>query len=170
VNNQSESEFRTGRLTAERLSGVHLIDLTELHLDPEVMRHLGGVRSPSATETYLTANLDHWDQHGFGLWVLRTHDGAFAGRAGIRRIEVEGVPEVEIAYTLRRGLWRQGLGTEIAQSLIVIWRSRRLSPSLIGIASLANDASRRILAKVGFSHERDATYHGEAVALYRTWL
>ena len=55
------------------------------------MRYVGGVRSPEATRAYLTTNLEHWDRFGFGLWVLRTRDGKFAGRAGIRHVVVEGV-------------------------------------------------------------------------------
>ena len=163
-------DFRTERLTAERLAAGHLADLTALHLDPEVSFFLGGVRSPAQTEDYLDTNLAHWREHGHGLWVLRTADGAFAGRAGLRHIEVEGVPEMEIAYTFRRDLWRQGLATEIAQALVAIWRTARLSPSLIGIASLANAGSRRVLEKVGLRYERDAAYHGDVVALYRTRL
>jgi RimJ/RimL family protein N-acetyltransferase len=162
--------FKTERLSAERLSHAHLADLTELHLDPEVTRHLGGVRSPAKTAEYLDDNLAHWDRHGFGLWVLRAADGAFAGRAGIRHIEVESAPEVELAYTLRRDVWGRGLATEIAQALVAIWRERRLSPSLIGIASLDNAASRGVLVKAGLVYEREAAYHDAAVALYRTML
>jgi hypothetical protein len=82
--------FETTRLSAERLSEGHLAELVALHLDPHVMRFVGGVRSPEATRAYLTANLEHWDRFGFGLWVLRTRDGKFAGRAGIRHVVVEG--------------------------------------------------------------------------------
>jgi hypothetical protein len=80
----SMEHFSTSRLTAERLHEGHLADLVALHLDPDVSRYLGGVRSPEETETYLTVNIAHWERHGFGLWVLRTHTGEFAGRAGIR--------------------------------------------------------------------------------------
>jgi RimJ/RimL family protein N-acetyltransferase len=160
-------DFRTERLTAERLSADHLADLVPLHLDPEVCRHLGGVRSPAETEGYLKANLAHWDEHGFGLWVVRTLDGRFAGRAGIRHVEVEGAPEIEIAYTFRRDLWGQGLATEAAQALVAIWRERRLSRSLVGIVDLPHTASRRVMEKIGLVYERDATYHDSDVALYR---
>jgi Acetyltransferase (GNAT) domain len=87
--------FETARLRAERLRENHLADLITLHLDPHVMRHLGGVRSPETTRAYVTANLEHWDRFGFGLWVLRTRDGEFAGRAGIRHMVVEAVPKSE---------------------------------------------------------------------------
>lgn len=97
--------FSTQRLIAEKLREDRLADLVALHLDPEVSRYLGGVRSAEATNAYLATNMAHWDQHGFGLWALRTSDGAFAGRAGIRHILVDGIDEIEIAYTFKREFW-----------------------------------------------------------------
>jgi RimJ/RimL family protein N-acetyltransferase len=115
--------FETTRLSAERLREGHLAELVALHLDPHVMRYVGGVRSPEATRAYLTANLEHWDRFGFGLWVLRTHDGKFAGRAGIRHVVVEGVPEVEVAFTFQRSYtaWvMNGHGATCRLRLVII--------------------------------------------------
>jgi RimJ/RimL family protein N-acetyltransferase len=159
--------FATPRLSAEPLDPKHLGDLIALHLDPEVSRHLGGVRSPEVTAAYLETNLAHWAAHGFGLWIVRAKDGAFAGRVGLRHTAVEGVAEVEIAYTFKREFWGQGLATEVAEALTAFWRERLAFPSLIGIASTANVASRRVLEKSGFVYERAAAYHGEAVVVYR---
>lgn len=94
--------FATLRLTAVRLGDGDLGDLTALHLDPEVSRFLGGVRTPQVTAAYLEANLRHWTDNGVGLWTLRARDGTFVGRAGLRRVLLEGVPELEIAYALAR--------------------------------------------------------------------
>ncbi|WXU30231.1 GNAT family N-acetyltransferase [Bradyrhizobium symbiodeficiens] len=80
----SMDRFVTDRLTAERLNESHLADLVARHQNPDVSRYLGGVRTPEVTTTYLATNMAHWDQHGFGLWVLRAKEGAFAGRAGTR--------------------------------------------------------------------------------------
>ncbi|MBB4423481.1 RimJ/RimL family protein N-acetyltransferase [Bradyrhizobium sp. CIR48] len=111
------NRFSTDNLNAERLNESHLADLVALHLDPEASRYLGGVRSAEATEKYLVANMAHWDQYGFGLWTLRTKDGAFAGRAGIRHILVNDVDEIEIAYAFVRGVWGRGFASEIATAL-----------------------------------------------------
>lgn len=97
--------FATARLAAEKLDEAHLNDLTRLHLGPEVSLYLGDVRSPRASKTYLDTNLAHWAEHGFGLWVLRTRDGAFVGRAGLRHIELESSRAIEIAYSLVRTHW-----------------------------------------------------------------
>ena len=119
--NPRMDSFATARLNATKLAREDLPDLVQLHLDSEVSRFLGGVRRPSATATYLETNLRHWADHGVGLWTLRTDDGAFVGRAGLRHVEVSGVPELEIAYTFVRSAWGQGLATEIAHALVALW-------------------------------------------------
>jgi RimJ/RimL family protein N-acetyltransferase len=108
--------FATDRLIAERLREDHLADLVALHLDPDVSRYIGGVRAPEATKAYLATSIAHWDQHGFGLWALRTPAGEFTGRAGIRRTVVDDVPEFEILYALMRDFWGRGLASEIASA------------------------------------------------------
>lgn len=160
-------QFSTDRLTAERLSEDHLADLVALHLDPDVSRYLGGVRSAEVTKTYLATNMAHWDQHGFGLWALRTKDGAFTGRAGIRHILVDGIDEIEIAYTFKRDIWGQGLASEIATALTDIGLSRLKLPSLIGLVFVAHGASRRVLEKTNYLLEKITTHHGEDVVIYR---
>src|SRR5215510_12142576 len=141
--------FSTPRLSAERLHEGHLADLVALHLDQQVSRYLGGVRSPDATRTYLSVNMAHWDRHGFGLWTLRTRTGEFAGRAGLRHVVVEGVEDVEIAYAFRRTLWGQGLASEISTALVDIGSSQLELSSLVGLVSPENRASRRVLEKSG---------------------
>lgn len=161
------NKFSTTRLAAERLNESHLADLVALHLDPDVSRYLGGVRAAEATKQYLTVNMAHWDQHGFGLWVLRTKDGVFAGRAGIRHIVVDDIDEIEIAYTFKREFWGQGLASEIATALTDIGLSQLELPSLIGLVFVANGASRRVLEKANYVLEKSTIHRGEDVVIYR---
>jgi RimJ/RimL family protein N-acetyltransferase len=161
--------FSTARLTAERLDPAHLDDLILLHLDPEVSRFLGGVRTADNTAGYLQTNLRHWDGHGFGLWVLRTGDGAFAGRAGLRYLQLDGVRELEIAYTFIRPLWGQGLATEVAHALVQIWRTTLADPSLMAIVDKGHQTSNAVLLKTGFDYERDTLVHGVPVGVFRQY-
>lgn len=163
----SLDHFSTDRLSAEKLREDHLADLVALHLDAEVSRYLGGVRSAEKTEDYLTVNMAHWDQHGFGLWALRTKDGAFAGRAGLRHIMVDGVDEIEIFYAFTRSLWGRGFASEIATALTRIGLSQIELPSLVGIVYVGNGASRRVLEKSNYLLERSTNRHGEDVVIYR---
>jgi RimJ/RimL family protein N-acetyltransferase len=159
--------FKTLRLRATRLSHEDLPDLVQLHLDEEVSRFLGGIRSPEATAAYLKVSLRHWNQHGFGLWALRTEDGAFVGRAGLRRIEIEDTPELEVAYTLARTSWGSGYATEVTRALVEVWRHRRLGPTLVGVVMKGHQRSEHVLLKSGFAYERDAIFHGETCGIFR---
>jgi len=94
-------------------------------------------------------------------------DGAFAGRAGIRHVLVEGVDEIEIAYTFKRSLWGQGFASEIAKVLTRIGLSQLRLPSLIGLISVENAASRRVVERLNYKLERRAVHKDEDVVLYR---
>lgn len=159
--------FSTNRLIAERLREDHLADLITLHLDPETSRYLGGVRSAETTERYLVTNMAHWDRHGFGLWTLRTKDGIFAGRAGLRHIMVDDIDEIEIFYAFTRSVWGRGYASEIAAAMTQIGLSQLALRSLIGIVNVANGASRRVLEKSSYLLERSTNSRGEDVVIYR---
>lgn len=163
----SIDRFVTERLTAERLREADLADLVALHLDPEVSRHLGGVRSAETTKEYLDVNMAHWDRYGFGLWALRTSDRAFAGRAGLRHILVDDIDEIEIAYAFTRNLWGRGLAGEIATAMTRIGLSQLALTSVVGIVHVGNGASRRVLEKSNYLLERSTNRQGEDVVIYR---
>ena len=159
--------FRTARLHAERLSPGHLAELCAMHRDARVMATLGGVRSDAVTREYLAANLNHWERHGYGLWVLRDKAGRFLGRAGIRHLTIEGEPEIELAYSFLNDYWGRGLATEIASALLgMAWTKLSLS-NLVAVTLVINVASQRVMQKVGFSFERALDYHDLPHMLYR---
>jgi RimJ/RimL family protein N-acetyltransferase len=161
--------FSTPRLITERLSPAHLDELVALHRDAAVMRHLGGVHTPEQTDAYLKVNLDHWDRFGFGIFVLREPDGGFAGRAGLRHLDVDGADEVEIAYTFAQALWGRGYASEIARALAPRAFETLGLKSLVGVTTIDNHASRRVLAKVGFVVERNWMHRGHSVMIHRLW-
>jgi RimJ/RimL family protein N-acetyltransferase len=159
--------FQTARMRAERLRPDHLAELRAMHRDARVMATLGGVRSDMGTQSYLAANLSHWERHGYGLWVLRDEAGRFLGRAGIRHLMIEGEPEIELAYALLIEFWGRGLATEIATALLRIAWTHLSLPSLVSWTGNANLPSQRVMQKVGFSFERTLDYEGEPCVLYR---
>jgi len=94
--------------------------------------------------------------------------GEFAGRAGIRQVVVDDEEEVEIAYTFKRNLWGRGLASEIANALTRLGLLQLKLPSLVGLVSVENAASRRVLEKSDFTLERSTMYHGAKVVIYRS--
>ncbi|MGH0028712.1 MAG: GNAT family N-acetyltransferase, partial [Myxococcota bacterium] len=161
--------FQTTRLEAERLAAHHLADLIEFHRDPGVMAELGGVRDEEQTSRYLSRNLEHWAEHGFGVWMLRERGGGSGciGRAILRYLPLDGVNELEIGFALYPRFWGRGLATEVAEACTAFaWRDLD-APSLIGVTTPANHASRRVLCKIGLHFEREIEMEETRCLLYR---
>ncbi len=159
---------RTDRLVGERLRAEHFDELHRLHQDHRVMATLAGVRSAAETRQMLRANLDHWERHGFGLWLFRDPaDGRFVGRGGLRRVHVGGNDEVEVAYALAADSWGRGLATEIARASVAVGFERLGLPDLVCFTLTTNRASRRVMEKAGFGYERDIVHADLPHAFYR---
>ena len=150
------SSFTTQRLRAVRLQTADLDELRRMHTDPAVMAHLGGVRDERQTRDYLEVNLRHWRDFGFGLWIVYERRGFDPiGRALLRYLRVDGVDELEIGYALYQPYWGRGLATEIATACIDYGRRHLAGQRFFALVSPGNDASRRVLQKVGLQYLRE---------------
>lgn len=165
---ESVETFETERLHAERMGPAHFDDLQRLHSDPRVMATLGGVRSEVQTRSLILANEEHWQRHGYGLWVFRdAATDAFTGRGGLRHLEVGGRAEIEVAYALVAELWNRGLATEMAVAFVRIAFDELHIDSLVCFTQPTNLASRRVMEKAGFRYERDIVHAGLPHVLHR---
>lgn len=165
---RAPDRFETPHLTAERLTPAHLADLDRMHQDAGMMATMGGVRSTEETEEYLAINLSHWERHGFGVWILRDRaTGALAGRAVLRAQPFDGRPETSLGYALLPECWGRGWATEAARALVAIGSSELGRPSLVAVTLPGNHASQRVLAKVGFTYERDVIHAEVPHRLFR---
>jgi RimJ/RimL family protein N-acetyltransferase len=151
------------RFTSPRLQGVRLkpsdaATLRRLHADAEVMAMIGGVRSPEASDAWLTRNLAHWDREGFGQWMLHTSKGPI-GRGGLRRIDpCVGEDLVEVGYVLEREAWGHGYATEATVAFVELARSHYGLDQLGAITLEGNASSVSVLEKCGFTFERSVDH------------
>ena len=161
--------FSTARLRAERLTPGHLAELRDMDRDPQFMALLGGPRDEAETAAYLARNLQHWDDYGFGLWMLReVGKPRVVGRALLRHLLIEGRDEVELGYGFHPEFWGRGLATEVATACLQVGRERLRLPSVVAITRPANAGSQRVLTKVGLVYERDVTHEGILHLLFRS--
>ncbi|MEV5000404.1 GNAT family N-acetyltransferase [Nocardioides sp. LML1-1-1.1] len=58
----------------------------------------------------------NYAEHGFGLWVIETHEGRFVGDCGLT-IQYVDEPHVEVGYRVHPDLRGQGLATEAAAAV-----------------------------------------------------
>jgi ribosomal-protein-alanine N-acetyltransferase len=136
--------------------------------DEEYMALLGGTRDVAATRAYMDRNLKHWQDYGYGLWILRDTAGHVAGRCVLRHLDVEGIDEVEIGYGLHSQYWGKGLATEVARELLRLGLDELGRPSIVAITRPVNVGSQRVLEKTGLAYERDVNYEGMLHRLYRS--
>ena len=143
--------LHTPGLVLRRFSADDLDAIGAVFGDPEVMRYVGSSRAPWSPEKVRDA-LDrvdaHWREHGFGpLAVVEQGAGVVVGECGLQLLE-EG-PDIELAYTLARGVWGRGYATEAAAAALK-WGFGVLDLArIVGVTYPENVASQRVLEKVG---------------------
>ena len=161
--------FTTARLVAERLTRDHFDEVLRMHRDPEVMASLGGIRDEQQTETYFVKNLKHWDEYGFGLWIVRQRrEDEIAGRAVLRHLIVDGVDEIEVGYAFYAAYWGRGLATELAIACVAFGKNELGWSTIVGVTSPTNFKSQRVLQKAGLAYEREFMHEGHVASLFRT--
>lgn len=165
---RDQPELQTARLRARPIGDHDFGALLAMHQDPRVMATLapaghpfGGMLDAEETRRYLRGNLEHWRDHGFGLWIFRLGvDDEVVGRAGLKRTNILGKPEVELAYALRSEYWRAGYATEMATAVLDWGFAPGGLDEVVCFTATTNGASRRVMARLGFHYERDFAHAG----------
>lgn len=163
--------FQTERLSGERVGPSHFEMICLLHHDPLVMRTLspdGDILPDDMTRRGLLDAEEHWERHGFGLWVFRDRrDGAFVGRGGLKVYRIDEQDVVGLAYAVVSSRWGQGYATEMAEASLSTGFDR-LGLSEIDTWTLpVNRASQRVMEKLGFRYDREFVFAGLTHRYYR---
>jgi RimJ/RimL family protein N-acetyltransferase len=108
--------------------------------------------------------LDDWEREGYGMWIVEVAaTGTVIGHAGLQRLE--GTDDIELGYYLGRPAWGQGYATEAARACLTFGFGPAGLSRIVAVVRTENDASRRVLRKLGFRHERDGTFYGAEASL-----
>jgi RimJ/RimL family protein N-acetyltransferase len=169
---EAKSRFPTN-LTTERLAlgcvrAEELSDYLAFYRNERTAATLGGVKTDDWVRQWLDRQLEHWAQHGFGLWTMRARaSGEFLGRGGLRFAKVEGQHEVELGYGLLPEYWGLGLAAEMShEALRLGFEVLRLN-SIVSFTLPTNLNSRRVMEKAGLRYERDIVWADLPHVLYR---
>jgi RimJ/RimL family protein N-acetyltransferase len=137
-----------------------MVPMSVINADPEVMRWIGdgSIRDEQQTKAGIEAWERDWDRRGFGLFALELRaTGELTGFTGLAVPEFlpEVMPAVEIGWRLGRPFWGQGLATEAARAALRFGLVDRGLERIVSIAQVGNDASERIMAKLGMRLQRE---------------
>jgi RimJ/RimL family protein N-acetyltransferase len=160
--------LRTGRLVMTPVNGADLPDLRAIKAAPQVFAvMLGGVRNAAQTAEDLAQDVQHWGQHGYGIWAVR-ESGRFVGITGLtHRPDGRGV-------ALRFALWPEaqgrGLAREAALAALRFGHDRANLRRVVAVARESNFGSRMILAGIGMREIETFAQRGYAMVLYESLM
>lgn len=151
--------LETKRLILRHLVMDDLDELYALYRDPEITRYI-----PDAPRSREEAQEElEWHMHGhprhpeLGLWAtIHKESGKFIGRCGLLPWEIDSQQEVEVAYTIARAYWRQGLGSEAAQAILQYGFEKLNLSRLICLVDEENIASQKVAEKMGMRFEKES--------------
>ena len=145
--------LRTSRLLLRPWRDEDIAAFAEMSADPIVMEYLLPLshRGLSA-EAWVAQARAHWDEHGFGQWVVELLDVAnFIGVVGLGVVSYEAAftPAVEVAWRLARPFWGRGYTTEAARAALDYGFGELGLTEIVAVTVPANQRSRRVMERVG---------------------
>jgi [ribosomal protein S5]-alanine N-acetyltransferase len=123
------------------------------------------VRLPLAESLRRWADrLDGWARDGFGMWIVEVRaTGSVIGHAGLQRLH--GTDDVELGYYLGRAAWGQGYATEAGRAGLAYGFETCGLRRIAAVVRPENHASRHVLEKLGFRHERAGVFYDPDASL-----
>ena len=151
--------LETKRLVLRRQVLQDLDALWGLYCDPEITRYI-----PDAPRSREEAKEElEWHMNGhprfpeLGLWAtIHKEMGKFIGRCGLLPWTIDERQEVEVAYTIARDYWGQGLATEAAQAILNYGFEQLGLSRLVSLIDSENIASQKVAEKIGMAFEKEA--------------
>ena len=150
------NELRTARLLLREWRDEDRAAFAELSADPTVMRYLVPFADRAAMDAWVGTARKHWQDHGFGPWVVELPDEApFIGVVGLSnlRFALPFAPAVEAAWRLARPYWGRGYAYEAARAAIDDGFDRLGLNEIVAFTVPANLASRRVMEKLGMTRD-----------------
>jgi RimJ/RimL family protein N-acetyltransferase len=148
------SEIRTARLRLRRWLANDREPFAAMNADPAVMEHFPSELSRRQSDAFADAIEEHFETHGFGLWVLEVPSVVpFAGFVGlaIPSFEAAFTPSVEVGWRLAREHWGRGYATEGARAAVAFGFMSLELDEIVAFTVSRNDRSRRVMEKLGMT-------------------
>ena len=148
--------LETGRLTLREIVDDDAPFILELLNDPSFIENIGdrGVRSLDDARAYIrNGPVTSYGHHGFGLWLVELKQGAVPiGMCGLLRRDV--LDDVDIGFAYLPAFQSKGYGFEAARAVLDYARDGLRLQRVVAIVNADNEASARLLEKLGMSFER----------------
>ena len=160
--------IETARLVLRTIEEGDAARQYRLFNTPAVMEHLGGVKELHEIEAKHARSMASFAREGFGFMMLvEKASGELVGHAGMKRVDNPLAPNpgnYEIGWLIREDRWRRGYAHE-AMRAVIDWGFASLgAPHLVALTSLRNEASWRLMEKLGMTRRPDLDFDDSAFA------
>jgi len=147
--------LETERLVLRRLSSDDAGFILELLNQPSFLRYIGdkGVRTTEDAVRYIqTGPIASYERFGFGLYLVELKEsGVPIGMCGL--LKRDTLPDADVGFAFLPDYWSQGYAFEAASGVMSYGREVLGLQRIVAITSLDNDASIRLLEKIGLKFE-----------------
>ena len=149
--------LETERLRLRQLSpDIDADFILELLNDSSFIRYIGdkGVRDLDAARRYIVDGpVKSYDANGFGLYLVELKtNGTPLGICGLVRRDT--LPHADIGFAFLPAYWHQGYASESAAAIMDHARETLKLTPILAITSPDNEASVKLLEKIGLKFER----------------
>jgi RimJ/RimL family protein N-acetyltransferase len=98
---------------------------------------------------------------GYTMWAVDDKTtGTFVGQCGIRPVEEDAGPEIDLAYHYTRASWNKGYGTEAVIAVLAHGLGPVGLDRIMAVATPENTGSWRVMEKAGMRYEGLVNYYG----------
>ncbi|MBA3769757.1 MAG: GNAT family N-acetyltransferase [Blastocatellia bacterium] len=158
----------TQRLTLREVTHDDAAFILKLLNTPKFIKYIGdrGVRSIEDAVRYIDERyLASYRDNGYGLYgVVENASGVLVGACGfVRR---DALPAPDIGFSFLPEFERKGYGFESATAVMKYGREVLGFDEVLAITSLDNDASAKLLTKLGFTFDKIIDLNGEPLKLF----
>ena len=148
--------LQTERLLIRRVTDDDAPFILTLLNEPSFLRYIGdkNVRNLEDAREYIrNGPVASYELHGFGLCLVQLKDSHTAiGMCGL--LKRDELPDADIGFAFLPDFWNQGFAFEAANAVLHDARERLKLPRILAIVNPDNDASIKLLQKLGLKFER----------------
>ncbi len=148
--------LETERLILRQLTIDHAEFVLELLNEPSFLQYIGdrGVRNlEDAREYILNRLITSYERNGFGLYLVELREGRIPiGISGL--VKRATLPDADIGFAFLPAYWSKGYALESAAAVMNYARETLKLDRILAITSPDNEASAKLLGKIGLRFER----------------
>jgi RimJ/RimL family protein N-acetyltransferase len=158
------AEVETERLLLRQWHEEDAEPLAEIYRQPEYLETMPAL-DLEGTRAQVSRFMRSWETDGYSQWAACDSASArLIGRVGVLCHHdwplVDG-PVPEVGWVLHRDFWGRGLATEGGRAGVDAWRGHLPDEPLLYSFTTANNVrSRAVMARLGFTEQGTAVWHG----------